>query len=149
MEIERKFLVDSDKWEDLKKPVPTKIIQAYLHNDPKKTVRVRIKGEKGYLTIKGETLGISRKEYEYEIPLMDAEEMILQFADKIIEKDRYEMEVANHIWEIDVFHGKLSGLILAELELKSENEEFMKPLWVTRDVSTDENYFNAKLVNKC
>lgn len=149
MEIERKFLVDFDKWDDLQKPTPIKIVQAYLHSDQKKTVRLRIKGDKGYITIKGETFGISRMEYEYEIPLKDAEEMIVQFSDKIIEKDRYEMKIVDHLWEIDVFHGKLSGLVLAEIELETENEEFIKPLWVTRDVSSDINYFNAKLVEKC
>lgn len=149
MEIERKFLVDPEKWDDLQKPTPIKIVQAYLHNDPKKTVRVRIKGDKGYLTVKGETFGISRKEYEYEIPIKDAEELIVQFADKIIEKDRFEMQIVDHLWEIDVFHGKLAGLVLAEVELDSENEEYIKPLWVTNEVSSDPNYFNAKLVEKC
>lgn len=149
MEIERKFLVDATKWDDLQKPEPLKIVQAYLHNDTKKTVRIRIKGEKGYLTVKGETFGISRKEYEYEIPLKDAEEMIVQFADKIIEKDRYEMKIVDHLWEIDVFHGKLAGLVLAEVELDSENEEYIKPLWVTKEVSDDPNYFNAKLIDRC
>ena len=149
MEIERKYLVDIAKWEDLKKPEPVKIVQAYLSVDPKKTVRIRIKGDKGFVTIKGETIGFTRSEYEYEIPLKDAEEMIVKFATRIIEKDRYCIKVVDHIWEIDVFHGKLAGLVLAEIELKAEDEEFIKPLWLTKEVSHDKNYFNSNLIQRC
>lgn len=149
MEIERKFLVDKLEWEKVTKPVPKKIVQAYILNSPEKTVRVRIKGFKGYLTIKGATNGISRSEFEYEIPLAEAQEMIDLFAEKTIEKMRYEIQVGKHLWEIDEFHGKLEGLLIAEIELTSEDETFMKPDWATEDVSTDINYFNAKLIERC
>jgi CYTH domain-containing protein len=149
MEIERKFLVDKLEWEKVTKPVPKKIVQAYILNSPEKTVRVRIKGFKGYLTIKGATNGISRSEFEYEIPLAEAQEMIDLFAEKTIEKMRYEIQVGKHLWEIDEFHGKLEGLLIAEIELTSEDETFMKPDWATEDVSNDINYFNAKLIERC
>jgi CYTH domain-containing protein len=149
MEIERKFLVDKAEWEKVEKPNSKKIVQAYLLNSPEKTVRARIKGAKGFLTIKGATVGISRTEFEYEIPLEEAEEMIRLFADKTISKDRYEITVGNHLWEIDEFHGNLEGLVLAEIELSDENEAFEQPIWATTDVSTDINYYNSKLIEKC
>ena len=149
MEIERKFLVDKLEWDKVSKPHPKRIVQAYILNSPAKTVRVRIKGSKGYLTIKGATIGISRSEFEYEIPLAEAQEMIDLFAEKTIEKLRYEIQIGNHLWEIDEFHGKLEGLLLAEIELESENEVFEKPVWALEDVSTDINYFNAKLIESC
>jgi adenylate cyclase len=149
MEIERKFLVDKAEWAKVKKPKPKKIVQAYLSNSPEKTVRARIKGAKGFLTIKGATVGISRNEFEYEIPLEDAEEMIRLFADKTISKDRYEIIVGNHLWEVDEFHGNLEGLLLAEIELADEKEAFEQPLWATEDVSTDINYYNSKLIEQC
>ena len=149
MEIERKFLVDKLEWEKVEKPSPKKIVQAYILNSPEKTVRVRIKGSKGYLTIKGATVGISRSEFEYEIPLTEAQEMIDLFAEKTIEKTRYEIKVGNHLWEIDEFHGKLTGLLIAEIELESEDEAFEKPNWALEDVSTDINYFNAQLIERC
>lgn len=149
MEIERKFLVDKAEWAKIEKQSPKKIVQAYILNSPIKTVRVRIKGDKGFLTIKGATVGISRSEFEYEIPLTEAQEMIDLFAEKTIEKMRYEIQVGKHLWEIDEFHGKLEGLLLAEIELDSENEDFEKPNWALDDVSTDINYFNAKLIERC
>ena len=149
MEIERKFLVDKAKWAKVNKSIPQRIVQAYLVRTIEKTIRVRVKGKKGFLTIKGPTIGITRSEFEYEIPLNEADELIEQFADKIIEKDRYEITVGNHLWEVDEFHGKLEGLMLAEIELTSENEEFEIPDWVTEDVSIDEQYFNSNLVERC
>jgi adenylate cyclase len=148
MEIERKFLVDPEKWEKEIKPEPKTIIQAYLLRSPEKTIRVRTKGSKGYITIKGPTKGISREEFEYEIPLEDAHEMIRLFADKVIEKKRFEITIGEHTWEIDVFGGKLNGLILAEIELSDEGEAFKRPEWITEEVSTDPNYFNANLIEK-
>lgn len=149
MEIERKFLVDKEKWALVEKPAPKQIVQAYLVNTPDKTVRVRIKGDKGFITIKGATIGITRSEFEYEIPLDDAKQLIAQFAEKVIDKQRYEINVGNHLWEIDEFHGKLEGLILAEIELESEYEKFVLPEWVTTEVSTDPEYFNSKLIERC
>ena len=149
MEIERKFLVNKEKWELVSKPSPKRIVQAYLVRTPEKTIRVRIKDEKGFLTIKGPTVGISRSEFEYEIPLNEANELIEQFADKIIEKYRFEITIGNHLWEVDEFHGKLEGLMIAEIELTSEDEAFEKPDWVTEDVSMDQQYFNSNLVERC
>ena len=130
------------------KPEGQKIKQAYLLNSPEKTIRVRTKGTKGFLTIKGPTLGISRAEYEYEIPVYEAEELIQQFAVKYIEKTRYEITVGKHIWEVDEFGGKLAGLMLAEIELAAEDELFERPEWVTLEVSEDVNYFNSNLINR-
>lgn len=148
MEIERKFLVKEQLWETIEKPSPSRIVQAYLVNSTEKTVRIRIKGTKGFLTIKGPTQGISRSEFEYEIPLKDAEELISTFAEKVIEKFRYEISFKNHLWEVDVFTGKLEGLYLAEIELNSEDEHFELPEWVGEEVSTDPNYYNSNLINK-
>ena len=149
MEIERKFLVKSDIWEKFEKPVPKSIKQAYLSNNEKRTIRVRTKGEKGFLTIKGETIGITRKEFEYEIPYSDAIDLIENFSEKVISKQRYEVPFGDHIWEVDVFNGKLVGLIVAEIELKDENESFLKPEWVDIEVSHDPQYFNSILIMKC
>ena len=148
MEIERKFLVKKQLWETFEKPSPSRIVQAYLVNSTEKTIRIRIKGNTGYLTIKGPTEGISRAEFEYEITLKDAEELISTFAEKVIEKFRYEISFKNHLWEVDVFTGKLEGLCLAEIELSSEEEHFELPDWVGEEVSTDPNYYNSNLINK-
>lgn len=149
MEIERKFLLHQHLWDAVIKPSPKKIVQAYLVNTAEKTIRLRIKGDKGFITIKGPTKGISRSEFEYEIPLSDAEALILQFAEKVIDKDRYEITFEGKLWEVDVFHGKLEGLILAEIELESEDEDFSIPEWIAEEVSHDVEYFNARLVEKC
>lgn len=148
MEIERKFLVDKVHWALQAKPEGQKIKQAYLVNSPEKTIRVRTKGTKGFLTIKGPTVGISRAEYEYEIPVHEAEELIQQFAVQYIEKIRYEITVGKHKWEVDEFGGKLAGLMLAEIELAAEDELFERPEWVTLEVSEDVNYYNSNLINR-
>lgn len=149
MEIERKFLIHQAIWDAVIKPSPKKIVQAYLVNTAEKTIRVRIKGDQGFITIKGPTKGISRSEFEYEIPLVDAEALIQQFAERFIDKDRYEIIFEGKLWEVDVFHGKLEGLILAEIELESEEETFSTPEWIGKEVSHDVEYFNARLVEKC
>lgn len=148
-EIEYKFLVEKDKWNTLEKPEPSLIVQAYIHNSKELTVRVRIMGNQGFLTIKGATVGVSRTEFEYEIPVEEAEEMISQFSEKHIRKLRYEFPFGKHTWEVDVFEGKLEGLILAEIELESENEVFEKPDWIGEDVSFDSEYYNAVLIERC
>ena len=148
-EIEYKFLVDAEGWSKLEKPEPTLIVQGYISKSVDSTVRVRIKGDQGFLTIKGKTEGITRSEFEYEIPLEEAETMIELFTDKHIRKHRYEVIVDGKTWEVDEFHGPLEGLILAELEVESEEETFEKPDWVTEDVSTDSDYFNAVLIDRC
>lgn len=148
-EIERKFTVNHQKWDLIKKPEPTLIVQSYLSNNPDCTIRVRIKEKKGFLTIKGKTTGISRSEFEYEIPLIEAEEIIQTLSEKTLTKNRYNIPFGNHIWEVDVFQGKLEGLIIAEIELSSEEESFELPDWVLEDVSDNIEYYNSRLIDKC
>ncbi|MCH2232102.1 MAG: CYTH domain-containing protein [Crocinitomicaceae bacterium] len=148
-EIEYKYLVDKTAWLQIEKPTPELIVQGFISKSKECVVRVRIKGDKGFLTIKGKTVGITRKEFEYEIPLADAEGMLENFIDKSIRKQRYEIEFSGKTWEVDEFHGPLEGLILAELEVESIEEEFELPNWVTEDVSKDPNYYNAVLIDRC
>lgn len=148
-EIEYKFLVDHDIWSTIQKPDPERIIQGFLSKSEDVVVRVRIKGSKGFITIKGKTVGITRTEFEYEIPLNDAQEMLDGLIDKKIIKKRYEIPYKGKIWEVDEFEGKLSGLIIAELEVNHELEVFETPDWVTDDVSADPNYYNAVLIDRC
>jgi CYTH domain-containing protein len=148
MEIERKFLINESLWAKLNKPIPNRIQQGYLSDDSNCTVRVRTKGQKGFLTIKGKSVGISRSEFEYEIPLAEAEEMIAEFCSKVLSKDRYEIQFGKHVWEVDVFHGKLAPLIIAEIELSREDESFEMPEWVEKEVSDDLEYYNSRLILK-
>jgi len=148
MEIERKFTVDIEKWAEVIKPQPISIAQSYLSSSPECTVRVRLKGEKAYLTIKGKTNGISRSEFEYEVPIDEAIEMMNTLSSKTLSKKRYEINVGNHLWEVDVFEGKLAGLIIAEIELTSEDEVFELPEWVIEDVSHDVQYYNSNLIER-
>jgi adenylate cyclase len=145
IEIERKFLVDHDKWEVLRKPGGKLYRQGYISTDPNKTIRVRLAGNNAYLTIKGISLGASRKEFEYEIPETDAKEFLEHFTEAEISKTRYKIEYSRKIWEVDVFHGENEGLIIAEIELQSESEKFDVPDWVTEDVTTESKYFNSNL----
>jgi len=145
IEIERKFLVKGDFL-----PYTTKkerIIQAYICNTPEKNVRVRIKEEKAYITIKGPSgkNGFSRCEFEYEIPVADAEEMLKLCESGFIEKTRHYVTYENHTFEIDVFSGANEGLVLAELELESEQEPFAKPDWLGEEVTGNIRYYNAYL----
>jgi len=148
-EIEHKYLVDYVAWQALSKPAPVLIIQGFIARSPESTVRIRIKGNKGFITLKGKTVGITRTEFEYEIPLQDAENILNEFTDKQIRKNRYEIVIQDHIWEVDVFEGALKGLILAEVEVKSEEEKFELPDWVTEDVSRNPDYYNSVLIEKC
>ena len=148
-EIEYKYLVNKELWAKLEKSEPELIVQGFLSKTKDLVIRIRIKGKKGYLTIKGKTIGVTRTEFEYEIPLSDAKEIISQFTDKHIRKYRYEIVVGSHTWEIDEFQENLKGLILAEVELKSEEEIYEIPNWVTEDVSLDSNYYNSVLIDKC
>jgi len=147
-EIERKFLVRADQWEALEKPNPTDIVQAYLSDNQRSTVRVRIKGTKGFLTVKGSTKGISRTEFEYEIPVADVKAMVAEMCDKVLVKQRYEIPFGPHTWEVDVFGGSLAPLIIAEIELNSEDETFELPDWVGAEVSGDPQYYNSNLIQK-
>lgn len=125
-----------------------KIVQGYLrrsYNEGKSTVRVRQLGDKGYLTIKGDKKGLSQSEFEYEIPLVDAKEMFLLCEPGLLEKTRYYIPHGNHTIELDVFEGKNLGLVVAEIELESEDEEVIIPEWFGENVSHDGNYSNAAL----
>jgi adenylate cyclase len=147
-EIERKFLVHTQLWEALSKPEPTPIVQAYLSDNKNCTVRVRIKGKRGFLTVKGITTGITRTEFEYEIPVADALQMVEELCEKSISKQRYKIAVGPHIWEVDVFGGKLAPLIIAEIELESEDAAFDIPDWIDREVSDDPQYYNSNLIHR-
>jgi adenylate cyclase len=142
-EIERKFLIDVEKWE--RKGTPVEMIQAYLVILPDKIVRVRIAGKRAWLTIKGNTQGITRDEFEYSIPVDDANDLLKMCEDYRVEKTRYIQKIDGKKWEIDIFHGKNEGLIVAEIELDSESEVIDIPNWVSREVSMDEKYFNFNL----
>jgi CYTH domain-containing protein len=144
-EIERKFLVNKEKWNALAKPQSKTIRQGYLTTDPDKTIRVRIKDAKAYLTIKGKTEGFSRTEIECSIPVKEATEMLAHFAVSEIDKERFEILYQQHLWEVDVFHGKNESLIVAEIELKNETDEFEKPDWLGEEVTDDERYYNSYL----
>ncbi len=147
VEIERKYLVEIDKFI---KPDEGQIIkQAFLNSEKERVVRVRISGSDAFLTIKGISRGMSRNEYEYSIPLRDAEELIEDLCEKpVIEKTRYRLEYKNHIWDIDIFAGDNDGLVMAEIELQSEGEEFELPEWVGEEVTKDERYYNSNLTRK-
>jgi adenylate cyclase len=140
-EIERKFLVTGDFPRD----ESTEITQGYLSLDPLRTIRVRAESGKAMLNIKGKTVGITRAEFEYSIPLDEAETLLKLSLETIIEKTRYRVRQNFHTWEIDVFKGANEGLIVAEIELQSEAEEFEKPEWLGEEVSTDPRYTNARL----
>jgi CYTH domain-containing protein len=118
-----------------------------LSSTPERTVRVRIKGDKGYLTIKGKSSanGTTRLEWEREISLMDAETLLAICESGIIDKVRYEVKVGHHVYEVDIFSGENDGLIMAEIELESETETFEKPTWLGQEVTNDERYYNAYL----
>jgi CYTH domain-containing protein len=142
-EIERKFLVSSDAWKESAKA--ERITQGYLSRDPDRTVRVRLKGEKAFMTIKGRTEGISRTEIEFPIPTKEARELLELCLPTVIDKTRHEVMHAGMKWEVDVFHGANEGLVVAEIELQEENAEFEKPAWVGVEVSDDPRYLNARL----
>jgi len=146
IEIERKFLVVSN---DFINETFTKkrIVQAYLNSNPERTVRIRIKENKGFLTIKGKgnSTGTTRMEWETEIPLQDAEKLLTICENNIIDKTRHEVMVGKHVYEVDVFVGDNMGLIIAEIELQSEDEAFEKPSWLGKEVTNDERFYNAYL----
>lgn len=148
LEIERKFLVDAKAWEMQPKGIPAIISQSYLLNTIEKTIRLRIKDKDAYVTIKGPTKGITRAEFEYKIPMADAQIMMDTFNLKVLTKKRFEVRMNKTLWEIDVFEGALSGLILAEVELQSEDETFEKPPWLGQEVSHLAAYYNANLIDR-
>ncbi|MDZ8028352.1 MAG: CYTH domain-containing protein [Nostoc sp. SerVER01] len=144
-EIERKYLTIGDSWRGLGQGSVYR--QGYIPTQDKATVRVRIVGEKAYLTIKGPTVQYSRLEFEYPIPVQDAQEMLETLCQRpFIEKIRYKIESGGLIWEIDEFDGVNKGLILAEVELSDENQQLELPDWIGEEVSHDSRYFNSNLV---
>lgn len=143
LEIERKFLIDKTKLQFLECGVL--MSQVYLSDDPSRTVRIRIAGEKAFLTIKGLSNGIARKEFEYSIPLEDAREMMELAIYPPVEKTRYKLQINDLIWEIDIFHGANDGLHLAEVELKTKKQKVQLPDWITKEVSGEACYFNSYL----
>ena len=145
VEIECKFLIDETKLPTLKNGYTIK--QGYIQTVDQTTVRIRICDKEAYLTIKGKSQGASRLEFEYPIPLSDAEEMLTNLChSSLIEKTRYLVEHEGHTWEIDIFEGSNQGLIVAEIELESEDEDFSLPEWVGKEVTDDLRYFNANLI---
>ena len=146
IEIERKFLVQSDAFKD-QAFKSTRIVQGFLNTHKKRTVRVRLKGNDRFLTIKGESSssGLSRFEWEKNIPEEEAEQLLQLCEDGVIDKIRYEVKVEEHVFEIDVFFGDNTGLIVAEVELSSENETFKKPNWLGQEVTGDIRYYNSQL----
>lgn len=142
-EIERKFLVRDSTF--LTALGGQTLRQGYLSHSTQATVRIRIAGDKGFLTIKGQNSGISRAEFEYPIPLDDAEALLALCQSGRIDKTRYRVSVGEHLWEVDVFAGDNAGLIVAEIELRYETETFMRPDWLGAEVSDDPRYFNSQL----
>lgn len=144
-EIERKFLLSGDGWRALGAGVPYR--QGYLSTVPGRSVRVRLVRDKGYLTIKGITVGATRAEYEYEIPAEDASEMLSNLCERpLIEKTRYRVEYHGLTWEIDEFDGDNAGLVIAEVELEAEDQAISLPEWVGKEVTGDPRYYNASLI---
>lgn len=144
-EIERKFLVSDDSWRGLGSG--SRFRQGYLSTQPERTVRVRTAAGKGYLTIKGKTVDASRSEYEYEIPLADAEAMLDALCERpLIEKTRYRIDYQGLVWEVDEFEGENAGLVIAEVELASADQAVPLPAWVGEEVTTDPRFYNANLI---
>ena len=144
LEIEHKYLVKSDGYRESASG-SYRISQGYLCREPERTVRVRVKGDKGYLTVKGKNSGASRPEFEYEISLADAEGILKLCVPPILEKIRYIVPYEGHIWEVDEFGGLRKGLVTAEIELNAEDEVYAKPGFIGKDVTGDPAYYNSNL----
>ena len=142
VEIERKYLVIGDKWKQGK---PVRICQGYLNRDKERTVRVRISGEKAFLTIKGMNIGATRAEYEYEIPVSHAEELLKMCDGPVLEKNRYVVVCDGLKWEVDEFLSENIGLVVAEVELTSADQSFNCPQWLGQEVTDDPRYYNSNL----
>ena len=146
VEIERKFLVKTNAYKALAFR-NERIVQGFLNRNPNRTVRVRIKGKQGYLTIKGKSneAGTSRFEWEREIDVVEAESLLSLCEDGIVEKTRYEVQIASHVFEVDQFDKENAGLVIAEVELQSEDENFEKPDWLGEEVTGQIKYYNSQL----
>ena len=146
LEIERKFRLKNNGWKAVADD-GTVLKQAYLNTDPERTVRIRIKKDKGYLTIKGKTVKSTRQEFEYEIPFDEANDLLQLCEAPIIEKTRYLVEVNELTWEIDIFEGVNAGLEVAEIELMNEDQQVILPNWIGKEVTDDARYYNSSLVS--
>ena len=145
-EIERKFLVINDRWRDQIQS-SHRMVQGYLNDEGRASVRARISGDQAWLNIKSRTLGVQRDEYEYAIPVADAQQMLDTLADgALIDKTRHLVDVDGLTWEVDEFYGDNAGLIVAEVELDSPDAEFTKPAWAGEEVTDDPRYYNVALV---
>lgn len=142
IEIERKFLVNSKDW---KISEPVQIRQGYLNRDPDRTVRIRAAGNQAWITVKGRTIGSVRSEFEYPIPLDDADALLLLCERPLLEKRRYHFEHDGRTWEVDEFLGANVGLVVAEIELDTPDAEFSMPSWIGIEVTNDSRYFNSNL----
>jgi adenylate cyclase len=146
LEIEHKFLLRDERWRDQVER-SLRMRQGYLVSDATRSVRVRVAGDQGYLNIKSGTLGIARREYEYRIPLDEAEELLDTLCEKpLLEKTRHFIHYGDHLWEVDEFSGDNAGLIVAEVELGAVDEAFARPDWIGEEVSHDLRYYNSQLV---
>jgi len=146
IEIERKFLIANDEWRhDADDGI--QITQGYMGGNEKSSVRIRVNGESANINIKGKTIGAKRSEYEYVIPLEDADEMLTTLCDRpYIDKTRYHVKYQGHLWEVDVFAGENEGLVVAEIELSTVKETFVLPSWLGEEVTEDPRYYNIYLV---
>lgn len=146
-EIERKFLVTSDAFKN-EAAKQTRITQGYLSSVPERTVRVRIKGDKGYITIKGigSASGASRYEWEKEIPVTEVDELLKICEPGVIDKTRYEVKSGEFTFEVDEFYGENQGLVVAEVELSSEDDQFERPEWLGEEVTGDARFYNSMLM---
>lgn len=147
VEIEHKYLVKHDLWNMVVPERSVQIRQGYLSTDPNKSVRVRTLDQKGFITVKGMSFGARRLEFEYEIPFTEALELISGFCDQLVSKTRHYVSYKNKTWEVDVFDDANEGLIIAEIELESEDEVYSKPAWVDLEITHDYRYSNSNLVH--
>lgn len=145
IEIERKFLVTGDEWKTGEKNYYS---QGYLNSDKSRTVRVRLAGDSAFLTIKGPTRGATRTEFEYAIPVDDAQHLLTLCEHPLIQKYRYKLSHAGLAWEVDEFLGENAGLVVAEVELDAENQVVSLPAWIGQEVTDDPRYFNSSLVKR-
>lgn len=145
VEIERKFLVRGSAWKVAEGVQAVRYCQGYLSRDKARTVRVRIAGDAAFLTIKGETRGATRAEFEYPIPVEDAQALLLLCDGPLIAKTRYVLQHGSTTWEVDEFAGDNAGLVVAEVELHSEDQAFERPAWLGEEVTADARYFNSAL----
>lgn len=145
IEIERKYLVKESLLPDLNSFKSLRLTQGYLNKSGEVTVRIRLSNDDAFLTIKGKSINLTRAEFEYPIPFDEAQMMLDLCGDSHVSKTRYLIPIGQHTWEVDVFTGKLQGLILAEIELSSETESFETPQWLGKEVSIDQRFFNSSL----